>query len=210
MSKWIMVVAICFVWGISLVQAQQTFEQVWQSQWRSQVSGNFISRRFEPQLKAACKEVWDTAQANVVVPKTALAATPKGVDESWVRQWCQATQSTLTVGKNNDYGIDWIEWRINFPTGQVLETDRSDSVFRLKGMSVVLSPEQATEPKNVEHVWASLRRFLQEGALVEGEPGKYDKPSAKKPIATNVGLSSFGSIKARRRPLQRLFHRRRR
>ena len=65
MRKWI---ALLIVLGsCSPLFAQQTFEQVWQSQWRSQVSGNFLSRRFEPQLKAACKEVWDTAQANVAV-----------------------------------------------------------------------------------------------------------------------------------------------
>lgn len=56
--------------GFHSAFAAETFDQAWQTRWRPQVEGSFLSRRFEPQIKAACEEVWDVAQANVA-PKPA-------------------------------------------------------------------------------------------------------------------------------------------
>lgn len=47
------------------VLAVETFDQAWEKRWASKVEGSLFTRRFEPQIKEACKEVWDVAQANV-------------------------------------------------------------------------------------------------------------------------------------------------
>lgn len=74
--------------------AVETFEQAWQSRWRPQVASSFISRRFEPEIKASAKEVWDVAQANVVAPTPAgpLIAANKAV----VKVKAKATAKVFT------------------------------------------------------------------------------------------------------------------
>lgn len=58
-------VAILFLASCTPVLAVETFDQAWEKRWASKVEGSLFTRRFEPQIKAACKEVWDVAQANV-------------------------------------------------------------------------------------------------------------------------------------------------
>ena len=68
-------VAVLTLCLVASAQAQQTFEQAWQSTWRPKISGSILSRRFEGQIKAACQEVWDVAQANAVAaPAVPVAA----------------------------------------------------------------------------------------------------------------------------------------
>lgn len=57
--------------------AVETFDQAWASRWAPQVKGSLFTRRFEPQIKAACKEVWDVAQQNVPKPAGPLVAKNK-------------------------------------------------------------------------------------------------------------------------------------
>lgn len=61
--------------------AVETFDEAWATRWRPQVTGSLLSRRFEPQIKASAREVWDVAQANAVAkllkPAGPLVVKPK-------------------------------------------------------------------------------------------------------------------------------------
>lgn len=73
-------VAILFLASCTPVLAVETFDQAWANRWASKVEGSLFTRRFEPQIKEACKEVWDVAQANVPLkPAGPLIAKNKAI-----------------------------------------------------------------------------------------------------------------------------------
>lgn len=78
MRKLIAAAVVAFAVVCQSAFAVETFDQAWAKRWRPQVTGSLLSRRFEPEIKASAKEVWDVAQANVApAPAGPLVAANK-------------------------------------------------------------------------------------------------------------------------------------
>lgn len=88
MKRWLLTLSVLLAsaapfvaWTCQPAWAVETFDEAWQTRWRPQVTGSLLSRRFEPQIRSAAKEIWDVAQANAVatLPKPAgpLVVKPK-------------------------------------------------------------------------------------------------------------------------------------